>query len=68
LSDPSCGNIWIKGVCWWNLKGPLAFLYRERNDPGNAGNEINPANDQEYFVRVKMPAMVRHEIGRDTIK
>jgi hypothetical protein len=26
LSDPSCGNIWIKGVCWRNLTGPLAFL------------------------------------------
>jgi hypothetical protein len=30
----------------------------ERNDPGNAGNEMNPGNDQAHFiVRVKMPAI-----------
>jgi hypothetical protein len=43
-------------------------INRERNDPGNAGNEMNPGNDQAHFVRVKMPAMMQHEIGCDKIE
>jgi hypothetical protein len=33
----------------------------EQNDLGNAGNEMNPEDDEAHFVRVKMPAMMRHE-------
>jgi hypothetical protein len=40
----------------------------EQNDPENARNKKNPQNDRAHFVRVKMPAMMRHEIGRDTIE
>jgi hypothetical protein len=43
------------------------FTNWEQNDPGNASNEINPGNDQAHFVRVKMPAMMQHEIGHNTI-
>jgi hypothetical protein len=25
---------------------------------------MNPGNDQAHFVRIKTPAMMRHEIGR----
>jgi hypothetical protein len=39
-----------------------------QNDPENTGNEINPGDDQVHFVRVEMPAMMRHEIARDAIK
>ncbi len=70
LPDPSCGTIWIKGVCWQNLNGPLAFLETQNEMiPGMPGsNEINPKNDQAHFVRVKMPAMMRHEIGCNTME
>jgi hypothetical protein len=49
-------------------------IKRERNDPRNAGNamnprnEMNPANNQAHFVRVKMPAKIPHEIGHNMIK
>jgi hypothetical protein len=40
----------------------------ERNDPGNAGHEMNPGNNQAHFVHVKIPAMMRHEISHNMIK
>jgi hypothetical protein len=44
------------------------LINQEWNDPGNYGNEMNPGNDQAHFVRVKMPTMMRHEIGRNMIE
>jgi hypothetical protein len=46
--DPSCGNIWITGVCYLEVpvSSSIAFL--------KTGIDLNPGNDQAHFVCVKM--------------